>query len=133
MKKSIALLCAITMLVSIIPAFAANSDTPLKTQTQLQNQVKTQDSNCTTNQARDQNKTESQLQKQLKVKDCNCLAVKKQDQNKTQLQKKLKVKAKTTVKVQQKTRKQIKKQSVNTVKKQDQTQKRLKNGLCKAI
>ncbi len=43
MMKKLALVCALVMLVSIVSAFAATSDTPIKTQTKLQQKAKIQD------------------------------------------------------------------------------------------
>lgn len=141
MKRKIALVCALAMLVSIIPAFAASSDIPLRTQDQLHQQLKKQDSNCTTDQTRDKNKTESQVQKKLKIKDCDSTTVKQQDQTKTQQKKQLKTKVnainqtKDTTKTKTQLKQQVKKQDkyYTTVKKQDKIKKQLKDGSCKAI
>ncbi|MCE5215254.1 MAG: hypothetical protein LLF83_11120 [Methanobacterium sp.] len=88
MMKKIALVCALVMLVSIVPAFAATSDTPIKKQTKLQQKLKIQDGTCTATQTQDQ--TQTQLKQQLKIQDGTCTGDQTQDQTQTKLQKRLK-------------------------------------------
>jgi Mg2+/Co2+ transporter CorB len=80
MMKKLALVCALVMLVSIVSAFAATSDTPIKTQTKLQQKAKIQDGTCNGDQ------TQTKLQKKAKIQDGTCNG----DQTQTKLQKKLK-------------------------------------------
>ncbi len=90
MMKKLALVCALVMLVSIVPAFAATSDTPIKKQTKLQQKMKIQDGTCTATQTQDQTKTQTKLKQQLKIQDGTCNGDQAQDQTQTKLQKKLK-------------------------------------------
>jgi hypothetical protein len=91
MMKKVALLCAIVMLVSVVPAFAATSDTPIKKQTKLQQKLKIQDGTGNATATGDQTQTQSQLKKQLKTQDGTCTGDQTQDQTQTKLQKQLKV------------------------------------------
>lgn len=88
MMKKVALICALVMLVSIVPAFAA--DTPIKKQTKLQQKAKIQDGTCTCTQNQDQTQTQLKTRNQLKIQDGTCIGNQIQDQIQTKLQKKLK-------------------------------------------
>ena len=92
MMKKLALVCALVMLVSILPAFAANSDTPIKKQTKLQQKAKIQDGTCNGDQIKDQTKQKQQLKKQ----DRTCTRDQVKDQTQTKLRKKLKDRSCTT-------------------------------------
>ena len=92
MMKKLALVCALVMLVSILPAFAATSDTPIKTQTKLQQKAKIQDGTCNGDQIKDQTKQKQQLKKQ----DRTCTRDQVKDQTQTKLRKKLKDRSCTT-------------------------------------
>mgnify|MGYP001012674558 CR=1 FL=1 len=92
MMKKLALVCALVMLVSIVSAFAATSDTPIKTQTKLQQKAKIQDGTCNGDQIKDQTKQKQQLKKQ----DRTCTRDQVKDQTQTKLRKKLKDRSCTT-------------------------------------
>lgn len=92
MMKKLALVCALVMLVSILPAFAATSDTPIKKQTKLQQKAKIQDGTCNGDQIKDQTKQKQQLKKQ----DRTCTRDQVKDQTQTKLRKKLKDRSCTT-------------------------------------
>ena len=92
MMKKLALVCALVMLVSILPAFAATSDSPIKKQTKLQQKAKIQDGTCNGDQIKDQTKQKQQLKKQ----DRTCTRDQVKDQTQTKLRKKLKDRSCTT-------------------------------------
>lgn len=86
MMKKLALVCALVMLVSIVPTFAAAGDTPIKKQTKLQQKAKLQDGTGTGTPIQDQTK----LKQQLKKQDGTCTGDQTPDQTQIKLQKKLK-------------------------------------------
>lgn len=68
MMKKVVLICVLVMLVSIIPAFTATSDTPIKKPTKLKIQLKTHDCSCIETQKKDQRSAKDQIKSKDQIR-----------------------------------------------------------------